>query len=119
MESRAGRFLEASAWIVGLVAVAFFGGVYPLLSGSRTYTAEEIGRIFGAITGALLIGLFLRWVVVRIRRGGRVLSPWILLVAVIVLVLTTIRRPELGEPAASALPVGSSALIEAPYPSVD
>jgi hypothetical protein len=58
MESRAGRFLEASAWIVGLVAVAFFGGVYPLLSGSRTYTAEEIGRIFGAMTGALLIGLF-------------------------------------------------------------
>jgi hypothetical protein len=109
------RILEAAAWIVGILAIGFFGRVYAVVSGSRTLSAEEIGRLIGAIVGAIVIGLLARLLVVRIRRRGRVRSPWILVVAVLVLLLNLGRDPGLGGTAAGGLPMDSYIRIGSPY----
>lgn len=90
------RILEAVAWIVGIAAVLFFGRIYALLSGGGQLTAEEQGEVVGSVIGAVIVGVFVRWIVVRIRHRGRVLSPWILVVAVLVLLINLGRGAGLG-----------------------
>jgi hypothetical protein len=109
------RIIEAAAWIVGVLALAFFGRVYALVSGPRTLSAEEIGRLVGGIVGAVIVGLFVRWLVVRIRRRGRVRSPWILVVAILVLLFRVGNQPPVGASGASAVSIGSYVRIGAPY----
>ena len=48
---------------IGVLALAFFGRVYALVSGPRTLSAEEIGRLVGGIVGAVIVGLLVRWLV--------------------------------------------------------
>jgi hypothetical protein len=81
--STASKLLEAAAWIAGVLGLLFFGRVFAVLNGSRSLSAQEGGELFGAILGAVLLGVFVRWVVVRIRHRGRLLSPWILVIAVL------------------------------------
>jgi hypothetical protein len=109
------RVLVAAAWIVGILALAFFGRIYAVLNGSQTLTAEEIGRLVGSIVGAVVIGLFIRWAVVRIRHRGRVRSPWVLVVATLVLLLGVGNQPNAGASGVSAVPIGSYLRIGAPY----
>jgi hypothetical protein len=109
------RILEAVAWIVGVLALAFFGRASALLSGPRTLSAEEIGRLIGGIVGAVIIGLLARWLVVRIRHRGRVRSPWILVVATLVLLLGVGNRPPVGASGISAVSIGSYVTIGSPY----
>src|SRR5258706_15997799 len=66
------RILETAAWIVGALALAFFGRVYALVSGPRALSAEEIGRLVGGVVGGVLLCLFLLRLVVQIRHPGRV-----------------------------------------------
>jgi hypothetical protein len=109
------RILEAAAWIVGVLALAFFGRVYALLSGPRTLSAEEIGRLVGSIVGAVIIGLLARWLVVRIRHRGRIRSPWILVVAIVVLLFGVGNQPPVGAPGVAAVSIGSYVTIGSPY----
>ena len=113
------RILEAAAWIVGIVALGFFGRVYALLNGPGALSAEEIGRLVGSIVGAVIIGLLARWLVVRIRHRGRVRSPWILLVATIVLLLGVGNQPRVGALGISAVSIDSYVAIGAPYALAD
>lgn len=109
------RALEIVAWIVGIAGVLFFGRLFPVLTGSRTVTAGEAGALAGSITAAVLIGVLASWLVVRIRRRGRVLSPWILVVAILVLLASLGRQPGAGAPAASGLPIEAYLKVGAPY----
>jgi hypothetical protein len=99
--SQANQVLEALAWIVGLLALLFFGRVYALLAGSEDLSAYEAGRVFGSIFGAVLIGVFVRWLIVKIRKRGRVLSPWILIIASLVLLLNLGRQSGPANPTAA------------------
>lgn len=109
------RALEAVAWVVGILGVVFFGRLLPVLTGSRTVTAYEAGGLAGSILVAVLVGVFVRWLAVRSRRRGRVLSPWILIVAILVLLLNLGRQPAIGAPTNSGLPIDTYLKIEAPY----
>jgi hypothetical protein len=113
------RFLQAAAWIVGVLALGLFGRVYALFGGATNLSAEEIGRLIGSIVGALIIGLFVRLLIVRIRRRGRVRSPWILVVAVLVLLLGIGNQPRVGASGVSAVSIGSYVRIGAPYALAD
>jgi hypothetical protein len=120
---RTRRFIEAAAWVVGIVAVLFFAGVFGVLGGSQALTARGWGQLTGAIVGSVIVGLVARWLVVRIRRRGRVRSPWILVVAVLVLLLNPGRQPAIGAPADAGLPIDTYMRIGSPYalatPSAD
>ena len=109
------RILEAAAWIVGVLALAFFGRVYALVSGPRTLSAEEIGRLVGGIVGAVIVGLFVRWLVVRSRHRGRVRSPWILVVAILVLLLGVGNQPRVGAAGVPAVSIDTYVTIGSPY----
>jgi uncharacterized membrane protein YczE len=73
--------------VVGIFCLLFLGRALPVLTGARTVTPYAAGLVFGTILAAVLVGLFIRWVVVKVRRRGRLLSPWILVVAILVLLL--------------------------------
>ena len=87
------RILHGTAWVVGLFCLLFLGRALPILTGARTATPYAAGQVFGTILAAVLVGLFIRWVVVKVRRRGRLLSPWILVVAILVLLLGMGRQP--------------------------
>ena len=121
------RILEAVAWIVGIAAVLFFGRIYALLIGGGRLTAEEQGELVGFVIGAVIVGVVVRWIVVRIRHRGRVLSPWILVVAALVLLLNLGRGTGLGggvapapsqatsPSASSAKPIDTYAVVDPPF----
>lgn len=113
--TRFSRVLEAVAWIVGFLALLFFGRVYAILAGSRSITAYEAGRVAGTILFAVLVGIFVRWLVVKVRRRGRLRSPWILVVASLVLLVGLGGRPIAARPAASGVPITTYLAIEPPY----
>jgi len=81
----AARVLRAAAWIVGIGAILFFGRIYLLIFGGAKPTAEETGEAFGYLIGAILLGLLVRWLFVRAGRGKGLVSPWVLVVASLVL----------------------------------
>lgn len=107
------RVLEAVAWIVGAAAVLFFGRIFAILNASPPLTAYEAGRALGTIGFAVLIGVFVRWLVIKVRHRGRLFSPWILLVAALVLVINLGQRAGIAAP--PGLPIGSYLKIDAPY----
>ena len=113
--STASRVLEAVAWVVGVLAVLFFGRIYAVWSGSRTLTPYQWGEVTGTIFGAIIIGILVRWVVVKLRHRGRVRSPWILLIAAVFLLLNLGRQPALGSPPPADVPIGTYLEIAAPY----
>jgi hypothetical protein len=79
--------------VVGILCLLFLGRALPILTEARTVTPYAAGQVFGTILAAVLVGLFIRWVVVKVRRRGRLLSPWILVVAILVLLLGMGRQP--------------------------
>ncbi len=81
------RILHGTAWVVGTFCVLFLGRALPILTGSRTVTAYEAGQVFGTILAAVLVAVFIRWVAIKVRRRGRLLSPWILVTAILVMLL--------------------------------
>jgi hypothetical protein len=83
-EARGTKVLEGIASVMGLAAVLFFGGVFAAIGSDEPLTAYEWGVVAGSIFGALLIGFVVRWIWVKVRGRGRVLSPWVLLIAVVV-----------------------------------
>jgi hypothetical protein len=99
------------AWIVAGAAVLFFGRVFRLLTDVSAYDA---GRILGAIGGAAIVGVAARWFVVKVRHRGRVISPWILVVAAFVLLIGLVRQPSYGA-ATGGVPIGSYVQINPPY----
>jgi hypothetical protein len=107
------RVVEAVAWIVGAAAVLFFGRIFAIVNASPPLTAYELGRSVGTIVFAVVIGVFVRWLVIRVRRRGRLFSPWILLVAVLVLVINLGRGAGIAAP--PGLPIGTYLKIDAPY----
>ena len=84
--SAAQRTADAVVWVLGIVAVLFLGRVVLLVSPSAGLSAFERGQIVGRIAGAVFAGVVVRWVWVKLRKRGRVLSPWILVVATLLLV---------------------------------
>ena len=84
-EARGTTVLEGIAWVIGLAAVLFFGGVFAAVGSDPSLTAYEWGVVAGSIFAALLVGFVVRWIWVKVRGRGRVLSPWIPLIAVVVL----------------------------------
>jgi hypothetical protein len=83
----ASRVLRAAAWVVGIAAILFFGRVYSLIFGGADPTAEQVGEVVGYLIGATLLGLGVRWLFVRAGRGKGLASPWVLVVASLVLLL--------------------------------
>ena len=101
--------------MVGLGAVLFFGRVIPLLSGGSRVTPEFAGYVVGSIVGALLLGLAVCWFFARVLlKRGRVLTPWITVIAVVVLLVNVGQGIDTGtEPAAH--PIDHYVAIESPY----
>jgi hypothetical protein len=102
---------EVVAWIVGLAAVLFFGRVYAVLTGTRTMSPNQAGEIVGTLIGAVLVGVFVRWLFVKWRKRGRVISPWILVIATFVL-LIGLSGQRIPGASGDALPIGTYLAIE-------
>ena len=118
----ASRVLRAVAWIVGIAAVLFFGRVYSLIFGGADPSAEQTGEAVGYLIGAILLGLVVRWLFVRAGRGKGLVSPWVLVVASLVLLFnvgrysdqlaaSTAVSPTPG-PTSRATPAGSPRAVE-------
>ena len=91
-QTPAQRTVEVIAWVVGIAAVLFFGRVFAALGASEEVSAEEWGRITGTIVGALLIAVGVRWLLVKAGRARRVLSPWIPVIATLILLVGLFSR---------------------------
>lgn len=66
--------------------VLFLGRIAALFNPDLHLTAFEQGEVIGGVVGALLFAAVIRWAwVAKVRPGGRVRSPWILLIAVALL----------------------------------
>lgn len=82
------------AWIAAWVPFAL---VCVLSAGATdtANTAEAAGALFGAVVIALLIGLFLRWAVLKLSRSsGPVWSPWVLVIGTVVTLLSLAGRAQ-------------------------
>ena len=106
------RVAETIAWVVGIVAVLFLGRIALLWNASLS--SFEQGELVGKIVGAVLIGLVVRWIWVRLRKRGRVVTPWILLIATVVLALDLVRDPTIAGPSAS-VPIETYLKVGTPY----
>jgi hypothetical protein len=108
------RVAEAIAWVVGIAAVLFLGRIFILLNGSSSLSGFQQGEVIGRVVGAVVVGLVIRWVWVKLRKGGRVLSPWILLIACASLAggLSSSPGLVLAPPAA---PIGTYLKVGTPY----
>jgi hypothetical protein len=90
-EARGTSVLEGIAWVISLAAVLFFGRVFAAIGSDEPLSAYEWGVVAGSIFGALLVGLVVRWIWVKVRGRGRVLSPWVPIIAVVVLIVNLSR----------------------------
>jgi hypothetical protein len=79
------RTAEAVVWALGVFVVLFLGRIALLFNPSLNLTAFERGEIVGGIFGALTLGVVIRWVWIKLRKQGRILSPWILVIAALAL----------------------------------
>jgi hypothetical protein len=112
--TREQRIVEGIAWALGIVAVLFFGRAALLVSPTAKLTTDGQAIVVGTIVGAILIGLAGRWAWVAFRRRGRVSSPWIPLIAALLLALNLARDPSI--PGASAsVPIETYLKVGAPY----
>lgn len=112
--SRTDRIVEGVVWVVGILGLLFLGRIGLLLNSSTTLSSFEQGQLVGTIVGALLIGLVVRWVWVKLRKRGRVRSPWIVLIACVVLLINLGRQPGLGAAPAS-VPIDTYLKVGTPY----
>ena len=108
------RVAEAIAWIVGIAAVLFLGRIFILLNDSAGLSGFQKGEVLGRVVGAVLVGLVIRWAWVKLRKRGRVLSPWILLIACASLAGGLSSSPGLVLPPAGA-PIGTYLKVGTPY----
>jgi hypothetical protein len=109
------RLIGSAAWILGIVGLLVLARGYALLSGSQGSAAEQWGRAVGAIVGAIVIGVIGRWLVVRVRRRGRLASPWVLGVAALVLVGSIVGQPRLGASDTTAPAIDAYFRIGSPF----
>jgi hypothetical protein len=79
------RVAETVVWIFGVVTVLILGRIFVLLDTTADLSVFERGEVVGRIAGALFMGWVIRWAWVRIRKRGRVISPWILVIAALAL----------------------------------
>jgi hypothetical protein len=110
------RLLEAAAWTVGVAAVLLLGRVLWLFDSDPSFTGFERGVIVGQLMGAVLMGFVVRWAWVKLRKRGRVRSPWALLVATAILA-ANLSRVAGGVPAApvATVPIDTYLMVGAPY----
>lgn len=108
------RLVERILWVLGILAVLFFGRIIVVISPSTTLSSFERGTLVGTMVGAVLFGLVVRWIWVRVRKRGEVWSPWILVLATVLLVLSAVRIPGSAAPSA-AVPIATYLRISAPY----
>lgn len=113
------RVVRAIAWIAGAAGILFFGRIYAVLMSREELTAEQAGEVVGSIFAAILIGVVLRWLVIRAGRAKGLVSPWVLVVACAVLLLNVGRAAGGGmsSPTASPRPITAYLEIGAPYES--
>lgn len=109
------RVLEAVAWVVGILAVLFFGRTLWIFDPNFGTSGFEIGELVGLMIGAVLMGLFVRWLWVGFRHRGRVLSPWALLVAIALLAVNPVYGTVTLPPTVAAQPISTYLKIGAPY----
>jgi hypothetical protein len=96
--------------LVGLVIVALVADrILELAGGARAGESDAYlaGEFVGRIIGALLVAAALRWLSTRMRGGGRILSPWLIAIAAIVLLAGAAGTAVQARPVAS-LPAPSS-----------
>jgi hypothetical protein len=106
------RALVAAAWLAGLLVFAFLA--WALVRNGEEGNAFGVGYAVGTVLAALGGGVLASWLLAKARRRGRVLSPWILVVAIAILayrVATTV--PAVAAP--SSVPVATYVKVEAPY----
>jgi|GEM_PF-6980663 hypothetical protein len=108
------RTIEAIAWVVGGIAVLFFGRTLVLFNADASFSGFERGELVGYMVGAVLLGALFRWIFVRLRKRGRVLSPWVLVVATVVLAAHGFSLPSSASTIA-AQPISTYLKIGAPY----
>jgi hypothetical protein len=126
--STAHRILEAAAWVVGIGGYLVVAWVYAMTYPTDDISSTEAGRFAGSLVGPVLFAVVARWVVVRLRRRGQVLSPWVPVLATLLLFITVVRVPTTqttapsntatsSSPAAtsSSRPIGAYLAVEAPY----
>src|SRR5262245_19432981 len=89
---------------------------------------EDAGRFTGALLTPVLFAVVARWIVVRLRRRGDVLSPWVPVLATFLLLITLYRAPA-AQPdapstaaatagptaASSSQPIAAYLAVDAPY----
>jgi hypothetical protein len=108
------RIAEGTAWVVGILAVLFFGRAVLLVSPTARLTSLEQGELVGTILAAVIGGIVIRWLWVKLRKRGRVASPWVLLIATIALSINLVRDPALA-PAGATVPIDTYLTVGAPY----
>ena len=105
------RIAEAVVWVLGIFVVLFLGRIALLFNPSVDLSGFERGEIVGRIFGALTLGVVIRWVWIKLRKRGRVLSPWILVIAALALGSSLARDvtliPPVGAPIDTYLEVGA------------
>ncbi len=117
------RIAENVVWVMGVVAVLFLGRIFVLIDPAAGLTGFERGQVVGRVAGAVFIGFVIRWVWVKLSRRGRILSPWVLVVAALVLGSQLSRdiagsTSPGGSPADTYLEVGAPYVLETPTPDV-
>jgi hypothetical protein len=85
------RVSDGVVWSLGIFTLLFLGRAWLLFDPAADLSGFERGQVVGRIAGAVLTGAVVRWVWVRLRKRGRVLSPWILVVATLLLVSSLTR----------------------------
>lgn len=108
------RVLEAVAWVIGIGAVLFLGRAFVLFNDSSSLSGFQKGELVGRIVGAVVAGVVVRWIWVKVRKHGRILSPWILLVATAGLGLGIASSPGLLL-ATPSTPIGTYLKVGPPY----
>ncbi len=116
------RIAENVVWVLGVVAVLFLGRIFLLVDPAAGLSGFERGQLVGRVAGAIFIGFVIRWVWVKLSRRGRVLSPWILVAAALVLGSQLSRdlaaAPPVGSPADAYLEVGAPYVLQTPTADV-
>lgn len=106
------RAAEAVVWVLGVFVVLFLGRITLLFNPSADLSGFERGEIVGRIFGALTLGVVIRWGWIKLRKKGRVLSPWILVIAALALGSSLTRDaaalvPPVGAPIDTYLEIGA------------
>jgi hypothetical protein len=112
--STAGKVIEALAAFIGGLGIVLFGRLIQL--GNPNLSGFEKGSLVGYAVGAIVIGLVVRWVWVKLRKRGRVLSGWVFLIAALVLFISLLRGvgPAVGV-STPAVPIDTYIKVGTPF----